>query len=144
VHAVDGFPLTRLSIIVQGVRKVAVHQAAVYRDRPRMLNELKIAITAHIRNISQADLQKVFANKIKWDQACVDAHGHHNTFCKCTATFQTPCTLLSVAPSRYFNIAVPFNNTFALFCTICYSLFTVVPHSSVPKRTNFGMHSSAN
>jgi hypothetical protein len=32
----------------------------VYRDRPRTLNELKTAITAFIRNISQADLQKVF------------------------------------------------------------------------------------
>jgi hypothetical protein len=38
---------------------------AMYRDRPRTLNELKIAITAYIRNISQADLHKVSANKIK-------------------------------------------------------------------------------
>jgi hypothetical protein len=38
-------------------------KSAVYRDRT--LNELKTAITAYIRNISQADLQKVFANKIK-------------------------------------------------------------------------------
>jgi hypothetical protein len=37
---------------------------AVYRDRPRTLNELKTAITAYIRYISQADLQKVFANSI--------------------------------------------------------------------------------
>jgi hypothetical protein len=29
------------------------------------LNELKIAITAYIRNNSQADLQKVFVNKIE-------------------------------------------------------------------------------
>jgi hypothetical protein len=50
---------------------------AVYRDRPRTLNELKTAITAYIRNISQADLHKVFANKIKWVQACIDARGHH-------------------------------------------------------------------
>jgi len=49
----------------------------VYRDRPRTLNELKTAITAYIRNISQADLQKVFANKIKRVQACIDARGHH-------------------------------------------------------------------
>jgi peptide methionine sulfoxide reductase MsrA len=41
------------------------------------LNELEIAITAYISNISQADLQKVFANKIKRVQACVDARGHH-------------------------------------------------------------------
>jgi len=50
---------------IQGVQKVAVHRAAVYRDRPRMLNELKTAITAYIRNISQADLQKVLVKKIK-------------------------------------------------------------------------------
>jgi hypothetical protein len=41
------------------------------------LNELKTVITAYIRNISQADLQKVFANKIKRVQACIDARGHH-------------------------------------------------------------------
>jgi hypothetical protein len=35
------------------------------------------ALTAYIRNISQADLQKVFANKIKRVQACLDARGHH-------------------------------------------------------------------
>jgi hypothetical protein len=40
-------------------------KSAVYRDRPRTRNELKTAITAYIRNISQGDLQKVFANKIK-------------------------------------------------------------------------------
>jgi len=49
----------------------------VYRDRPRTLNQLKTAITAYIRNISQADLQKVFANKIKRVHACIDARGHH-------------------------------------------------------------------
>jgi hypothetical protein len=50
---------------------------AVYRDRPRKLNELKTAITAYIRNISQTDLQKVFANKTERVQACMDARGHH-------------------------------------------------------------------
>jgi hypothetical protein len=48
-----------------------------HRDRPCSLNELKTAITAFIRNISQADLQKVLANKIKPVQACIDAHEHH-------------------------------------------------------------------
>jgi hypothetical protein len=43
----------------------------------RTLNELKTAITAFVRNISQEDLQKVFANKIKRVQACIDAGGHH-------------------------------------------------------------------
>jgi hypothetical protein len=52
-------------------------KSAVYRDRPRTLNELKTAITEYIRNISQADLQKVFAIKIKRVQACTDARGHH-------------------------------------------------------------------
>jgi hypothetical protein len=51
--------------------------SAVCRDRPRKLNELKTAITAYIRNIAQADLHKVFANKIKRVQACIDARGHH-------------------------------------------------------------------
>jgi hypothetical protein len=54
-----------------------VHYAAVDLDRPRTLGELKTAITAYTRNISQADLQKVFANKIKLVQACIDAPGHH-------------------------------------------------------------------
>ena len=56
----------------------------------RTLNEIKTTITAYIRNISQADLQKEFANKIKWVQACIDARGRHfqtsNTFYKCTVT----------------------------------------------------------
>jgi len=52
-------------------------KSAVYRDRPRKLNELKTAITVYIRNISQADLQKVFANKIKRLQTCTDDRGHH-------------------------------------------------------------------
>jgi hypothetical protein len=49
----------------------------VYRDSPHTLNELKAVISAFIWNISQADLQKVFANKIKRVQACVDAREHH-------------------------------------------------------------------
>jgi len=49
----------------------------VYHDHSCTLNELKTAITAYIRNISQADLQKVFANKIKWVQARIDARGNH-------------------------------------------------------------------
>jgi len=49
----------------------------VYRDSPSTLNELKTAITTYIRNISQADLQNVFANKIKRVQASIDALGHH-------------------------------------------------------------------
>jgi len=59
----------------------------VYRDLPRKFNESKTAITAYIRNISQADLQKVFANKIKRVQACTDARGRHfQQFYKCAAT----------------------------------------------------------
>jgi len=49
----------------------------VYRDRPRTLNKLKTPVTVYIRNVSQADLQKVFANKIKQAQACMDARGRH-------------------------------------------------------------------
>jgi hypothetical protein len=52
-------------------------KSAVYHERPRTLNELKTAKTAYIRNISQTDLQKVFVNKIKRVQACIDARGHH-------------------------------------------------------------------
>jgi hypothetical protein len=52
-------------------------KSAVYRDRPCTLKELKTVITAYMRIISQADLQKVFVNKIKRVQACIDARGHH-------------------------------------------------------------------
>jgi hypothetical protein len=52
-------------------------KSAVHSDRPRTLNELKTAITECIRNISQADLQKVFVSKIERVQACIDARGHH-------------------------------------------------------------------
>jgi hypothetical protein len=54
-----------------------VAKSATYRDRPRTVYELKPAVTAYIRNISQADLPKVFANKIKWVQACIGARGRH-------------------------------------------------------------------
>jgi hypothetical protein len=40
-------------------------KSVVYRDRPRTLNELNTAVTAYIRNISQAELQNVFTNKIE-------------------------------------------------------------------------------
>ena len=70
----------------------------MYRDRPRTLNELKTAITAYIRNVSQADLQNVFANKIKRVQACIDARGHHlqtsSAFYKCTTTLRTHCIMV--------------------------------------------------
>jgi len=52
-------------------------KSAVYCDCPCKLNELKTAITTYIRNITQADMQKVFANKIKTVQACIDTRGHH-------------------------------------------------------------------
>jgi len=67
---------------VLGVRNVDLDasneaKSAVYRDRPETLNELKTAISVYIRNISQADIQNVFANKIKRVQTCMDACGHH-------------------------------------------------------------------
>ena len=49
----------------------------VYRDRPCTLNELKSAIVSMLRDISHDELQKVFENKIKRLQACVDVQGHH-------------------------------------------------------------------
>jgi hypothetical protein len=49
----------------------------MYGDRQRTFNELKTAVTAYVRNISQADLQKVFANKIKRVHAFIDAGAHH-------------------------------------------------------------------
>jgi hypothetical protein len=52
-------------------------KSAVYCDRPGTLDGLKTAITMYIINISQADLQKMIANKIKQVQACIDARGHH-------------------------------------------------------------------
>jgi hypothetical protein len=52
-------------------------KSAVYRDRPRTLSELITAVTVYIRYILQADLQKVFAYKIKRVQACIDVRRHH-------------------------------------------------------------------
>jgi hypothetical protein len=62
--------LTPPDFYLRGAAKSAVY-------RPRTLNELKTAMTAYIRNISPADRQKVFANKTKLVQACIDARGHH-------------------------------------------------------------------
>jgi hypothetical protein len=63
-------PSKSLSKLVQ---EKDIGLATVYRNRPSTLNELKTSITVYIRNISQADLQKVFANKTKQIQACIDA-----------------------------------------------------------------------
>jgi hypothetical protein len=52
-------------------------QIAVYHDLPLTLNELKTVVTVFIRNISQADLQKVFANKIEQIHDCIDSRGRH-------------------------------------------------------------------
>jgi hypothetical protein len=55
-----------------------IHYCEWFTNFIQKLNELKkTAITAYTRNISQADRQKVFANKIEWVQACIDARGHH-------------------------------------------------------------------
>jgi hypothetical protein len=65
-------------------------KSAVHRDRPRTLNELKTAITVYVRNISQAYLQKVFANQLNgfrpvWTLVDIAS----NNFYKRTATFRT-------------------------------------------------------
>jgi hypothetical protein len=52
-------------------------KSALYRDRPHTFNELQTAMTVYIRNISQTDLQRVYANKMKSVQACMDARRHH-------------------------------------------------------------------
>jgi hypothetical protein len=52
-------------------------KSTAYLERPRTLQESKTAISAFIRNISQADLHKLFANKIKRAQACIDPREHH-------------------------------------------------------------------
>jgi hypothetical protein len=85
----EKFPETPPDFYLWGTAK-----SAVYRDRPRTLNELKTAITVFIRNISQTDLQKVFANKIKRVQACMDASGHH---------FQHLLLVHSDFPSTLYN-----------------------------------------
>jgi hypothetical protein len=82
----------------------------VYCDHPHTLNELQTAVTVYIRNISPADLQKVFANQIKQVQACINARGHHsNNLYKCTAIFRThytstPCRLSTFLRQPTLNI----------------------------------------
>ena len=80
-----------------------MHLGYVHRDRRRRRNELTAAITAYIRHISQADLQKVFADKIGRVQNCIDARGHHFPtsipFYKYTTTFRTHCTGLFISAS---------------------------------------------
>ena len=52
-------------------------KSAVYRDRPRTLDDLQAAITAFIQSISSEQLIAVFKNKIRRVQACIDAKGDH-------------------------------------------------------------------
>jgi hypothetical protein len=86
------------------VQKVAVHldlweaaKSAVYCDPPRTLNELKTAITAFIRNISQADLQ-IKLNRFRPVLTLVDITS--NAFCKCTATFRMLCIKSETLPEN--------------------------------------------
>ena len=55
----------------------AAAKSAVYRDRPRTLDDLQAAITAFIQSISSEQLIAVFRNKISRVQACIDAKGGH-------------------------------------------------------------------
>jgi hypothetical protein len=59
--------------------KPAPHRNAVRRlnEKFRETGSVLDAITAYIKKISQEDLLKVCANKIKRVQACIDARGHH-------------------------------------------------------------------
>ena len=66
-----------LKLAQEEIIGLAAAHKAVYRDRLRTFNELKTAVTVNIRNVSQVDLQKVFVNKIKRVEACMDARGHH-------------------------------------------------------------------
>ena len=52
-------------------------ESALYRDRPRTLDDWQAAITAFIQSISSEQLIAVFRNKIRRIQACSDAKGRH-------------------------------------------------------------------
>jgi hypothetical protein len=97
----------------------------VYRDSPRTLTELKTAITAHIRNISKADLQKVFVYKIKRVQACIDPRGHHfKHFHKCTATFRKQiCRKCLQIKLNGFNPVQTFVDITSNTCYMCTATF---------------------
>jgi hypothetical protein len=69
--------VNNLSKVSSGSRCALRLRYAVYRDRPRRRNGWETAVTVFIGNISQADLQNVFANKIKRGQATIDTLGHH-------------------------------------------------------------------
>jgi hypothetical protein len=86
--------LTRPDFYLWGAAK-----SAVYRNRLRTLNELKTAIFAYIRNISQADLQKLFAiklNEFRTVRTLVNITS--STFYKCAVTLRTHCTLTPPPP----------------------------------------------
>jgi hypothetical protein len=80
---------------IQRVRKVAVHLG--YGTQIWWSVSTLVDITSN--NFSEvhsdflnADLQKVFENRIKQFQACIEARGHHfKHINKCTATFRTHC-----------------------------------------------------
>jgi hypothetical protein len=66
--------------VIQCIQKVVVHVGVwVAISRRRIVGPWTSLPTPFIRvhNFPNADLQKVFANKIKRVQACIDARGHH-------------------------------------------------------------------
>jgi hypothetical protein len=52
-------------------------KSAVYKDNPRSLHDLKEAIANFITHVSHNELVRVFGNKIKRVDACLQARGGH-------------------------------------------------------------------
>jgi hypothetical protein len=68
-------------IHIQGEQKVSVHLMItiqkVYSNKPHTIDDLKTAITEHIRNVDRAILNTVFANTIRSVNKCLVTGGGH-------------------------------------------------------------------
>jgi hypothetical protein len=78
-----------------------------------VLNELKTTITVFIRNISQADLQKVFANKLKRVQTCTEARGYH---------YQQLCTSAQRLSGRTVQVMFVMKTNLMQYLSLIYFL----------------------
>jgi len=83
-------------LIIQGDQKVSVHLTVTVQNNPHTTDDLKMAITEHIRNVDRAILNTVFENTVRRVNKCLETGGGHFktllvTFCiviiRCTETF---------------------------------------------------------
>jgi hypothetical protein len=65
-------------MIVKGNQKVSVHLTITVQNNPHTTDDLKMAITEHIRNVDRAIMNTVFENTVWRVDKCLETGGGHS------------------------------------------------------------------